>query len=65
MRSLYNKSKACRESYADERNQERDKRAGEYVQALKRHCSGSRWNLVEIEPHRLEQIKNSKTGRRN
>ena len=49
MRSLINRSKACRDSATDSRDRERDQRAGEYVGELKKRCGASRWNLVEVD----------------
>jgi len=48
MRSLINRSKICRDSETDRCDREHDRRAGEYVEELKRRCGSSRWNLVEV-----------------
>jgi len=49
MRSLINRSCACRDSKTDTRDEEKDRRATEYVGELKRRCAGGRWNLIEID----------------
>lgn len=49
MRSLINRSRACRDSETDPRDREHDRRAGEYVEELKRRCGSSRWNLVGVD----------------
>lgn len=49
MRSLIRQSKVCRDTDADPREQEQDRRASQYVGELKRRCGDSRWNLVEID----------------
>ncbi len=59
MRSLINRSRSCRDSETDPRDREHDRRAGEYVEELKRRCGSSRWNLVEVdfgEKHRRRPI---------
>ena len=48
MRSLINKSRACRDSGVDRRESECDRRAFEYIEELKKRCPDNRWNLVTI-----------------
>jgi len=49
MRSLINKSRACRESGVDQRESEHDRRAFEYIEDLKKRCPDNRWNLLRID----------------
>lgn len=58
MRSLINKSRACRESDVDRRDLESDRRAFEYIDELKKRCPDNRWNLLRIDFGR-QRPKNS------
>lgn len=61
MRSLINKSRVCRESNVDSRESERDRRAFEYVEALKKCCPNDRWNLLRIDFSQQRSGDNSKS----